>query len=88
MVGALGREGDKGPAKYWQINGQAWDINDKTCADRPIASLKNHKLSYLRGYAIWRSTCPIHLHAGIKVISSNRKEDHSYFTDTYLPGQE
>ena len=33
------REMIKDPA-FWQINGQAWDINDKSCAERPIATLK------------------------------------------------
>jgi FtsP/CotA-like multicopper oxidase with cupredoxin domain len=81
-------EGDNGPAKYWQINGQAWDINDKTCADRPIASLKKdgHYIFELRNMAQYLH--PIHLHGlAFKVISSNRKKITPYFTDTYLLGK-
>lgn len=77
-----------GPAKYWQINGQAWDINDKTCADRPIATLKlnNHYIFELRNMAQYLH--PIHLHGmTFKVISSNRKKITPYFTDTYLLGK-
>ncbi|MDP3816354.1 multicopper oxidase family protein [Pseudomonas sp.] len=79
---------DKGPAKYWQINGQAWDIKDKTCADRPIATLKKdgHYIFELRNMAQYLH--PVHLHGlAFKVISSNRKKIIPYFTDTYLLGK-
>lgn len=77
-----------GPAKYWQINGQAWDIKDKSCADRPIARLKKdgHYIFELRNMAQYLH--PIHLHGLVfKVISSNRKQIIPYFTDTYLLGK-
>jgi FtsP/CotA-like multicopper oxidase with cupredoxin domain len=79
---------DRGPAKYWQINGQAWDINDKSCADRPIATLKKngHYIFELRNMAQYFH--PIHLHGmSFKVISSNRRKIEPYFTDTYLLGK-
>ncbi|WP_068828041.1 multicopper oxidase family protein [Pseudomonas sp. BMS12] len=77
-----------GPARYWQINGQAWDINDKTCADRPIATLKKdgHYIFVLRNMAQYLH--PIHLHGmSFKVLSSDRKKIEPYFTDTYLLGK-
>ncbi|MEK1904399.1 MAG: multicopper oxidase family protein, partial [Pseudomonas sp.] len=77
-----------GRAKYWQINGQAWDINDKTCADRPIANLKlgNHYIFVLRNMAQYQH--PIHLHGlSFKVLDSDRKSIIPYFTDTYLLGK-
>jgi FtsP/CotA-like multicopper oxidase with cupredoxin domain len=79
---------DNGPASYWQINGQAWDIKDKSCADRPIAKLKKdgHYIFELRNMAQYLH--PIHLHGLVfKVISSNRKKIIPYFTDTYLLGK-
>lgn len=77
-----------GRYKYWQINGQAWDINDKTCADRPIASLKlgGHYIFVLRNMAQYQH--PIHLHGmSFKVLDSDRKRIIPYFTDTYLLGK-
>ncbi|WP_437883597.1 multicopper oxidase family protein [Pseudomonas sp. LRF_L74] len=77
-----------GRYKYWQINGQAWDINDKTCADRPIATLKKdgHYIFVLRNMAQYQH--PIHLHGmAFKVLDSNRKAIIPYFTDTYLLGK-
>ena len=77
-----------GPARYWQINGQAWDINDKTCADRPIATLKRggHYIFVLRNMAQYLH--PIHLHGmSFKVLDSDRKRIEPYFTDTYLLGK-
>ncbi|MBD9482300.1 multicopper oxidase family protein [Pseudomonas sp. PDM14] len=77
-----------GRYKYWQINGQAWDINDKTCADRPIASLKlgGHYVFVLRNMAQYQH--PIHLHGmAFKVLDSDRKDIVPYFTDTYLLGK-
>lgn len=77
-----------GRYKYWQINGQAWDINDKTCADRPIASLKKdgHYIFVLRNMAQYQH--PIHLHGLIfKVLDSNRRKIEPYYTDTFLLGK-
>ncbi len=77
-----------GRYKYWQINGQAWDINDKTCADRPIATLKKdgHYIFVLRNMAQYQH--PIHLHGmTFKVLSSDRRKIIPYFTDTYLLGK-
>lgn len=77
-----------GRYKYWQINGQAWDINDKTCADRPIATLKlgGHYIFVLRNMAQYQH--PIHLHGmSFKVLDSDRKRIIPYFTDTYLLGK-
>jgi FtsP/CotA-like multicopper oxidase with cupredoxin domain len=81
-------EGDKGPATYWQFNGQAWDINDKTCVDRPIASLKKDAHSIFELCNMAQYLHLIHLHGiAFKVTSSNRKKVIPYFTDTYLPGK-
>ncbi len=77
-----------GSYKYWQINGQAWDINDKTCAERPIATLKKdgHYIFVLRNMAQYQH--PIHLHGmTFKVLSSDRRKIIPYFTDTYLLGK-
>ncbi len=77
-----------GRYKYWQINGQAWDINDKTCADRPIAKLKRdgHYIFVLRNMAQYQH--PIHLHGLIfKVLDSNRRKIEPYYTDTFLLGK-
>ncbi|QKE64326.1 multicopper oxidase family protein [Aquipseudomonas campi] len=77
-----------GPARYWQINGQAWDIDDKACADRPIATLKKdgHYIFVLRNMAQYQH--PIHLHGmTFKVLDSDRREIIPYFTDTYLLGK-
>ncbi len=86
---ALSENLDQGAAyKFWQINGQAWDIADKTCADRPIASLKlgGHYIFELRNMTQYQH--PIHLHGmAFKVISSDRKQITPYFTDTYLLGK-
>ena len=85
LSGAVERGGSY---KYWQINGQAWDINDKTCADRPIASLEKggHYIFVLRNMAQYQH--PIHLHGmTFKVLDSNRRKITPYFTDTYLLGK-
>ena len=77
-----------GRYKYWQINGEAWDINDKTCADRPIAKLKKdgHYIFVLRNMAQYQH--PIHLHGLIfKVLDSNRRKIEPYYTDTFLLGK-
>jgi FtsP/CotA-like multicopper oxidase with cupredoxin domain len=83
LASAAGR-----PSNYWQINGKAWDINDKTCADRPIAKLKKdgHYIFELRNMAQYLH--PIHLHGmAFKVLDSDRKSIVPYFTDTYLLGK-
>ena len=83
LTSAAGR-----PSNYWQINGKAWDIQDKTCADRPIATLKKggHYIFELRNMAQYLH--PIHLHGmAFKVIGSDRKDIVPYFTDTYLLGK-
>lgn len=74
--------------KLWQINGQAWDIQDKGCADRPIATLKlgEHYIFELRNLTQYQH--PIHLHGmTFKVLDSDRRSIDPYFTDTYLLGK-
>jgi FtsP/CotA-like multicopper oxidase with cupredoxin domain len=73
---------------FWQINGQAWDISDKTCADRPIASLQLGKSYIFELRNLSQYQHPIHLHGmTFKVLASNRKKIIPYFTDTYLLGK-
>jgi len=77
-----------GAYKFWQINGQAWDIKDKSCAERPIATLKRdgHYIFELRNMTQYLH--PIHLHGmTFKVLDSDRKSVIPYFTDTYLLGK-
>ena len=77
-----------GAHSFWQINGQAWDIDDKSCVERPIATLKKdgHYIVELRNLSQYQH--PIHLHGmSFKVLSSNRKKITPYFTDTYLLGK-
>ncbi len=84
----LASPNQSGPARYWQINGQAWDIDDKACAGRPIATLKKdgHYIFVLRNMAQYQH--PIHLHGlTFKVLDSDRREIIPYFTDTYLLGK-
>jgi len=79
---------DRAP-QYWQINGKAWDINDTSCAERPIVTLKRggHYIFELRNLAQYQH--PIHLHGMVfKVLDSNRKTITPYFTDTYLLGKQ
>lgn len=87
--GTLSSDAGAGDAfTFWQVNGQAWDINDKTCADRPIATLKKgrHYIFELRNLSQYQH--PIHLHGmTFKVIASNRKRIDPWFTDTYLLGK-
>ncbi|MBB6341529.1 FtsP/CotA-like multicopper oxidase with cupredoxin domain [Pseudomonas fluvialis] len=74
--------------KLWQINGQAWDIQNKGCADRPIATLKlgEHYIFELRNLTQYQH--PIHLHGmAFKVLDSDRRSIEPYFTDTYLLGK-
>ena len=88
-AGTLSSDAGQGEAfTFWQVNGQAWDINDKTCADRPIATLKKngHYIFELRNLSQYQH--PIHLHGmTFKVIASNRKRIDPWFTDTYLLGK-
>jgi len=73
---------------FWQINGQAWDINDKTCADRPIARLELGKSYIFELRNLSQYQHPIHLHGmTFKVLASDRKTIIPYFTDTYLLGK-
>lgn len=70
---------------FWQINGQAWDIQDNTCADRPIAVLKKGQSYIFELRNISQYQHPIHLHGmAFKILSSNRHKIDPYFTDTYL----
>uniref|UniRef100_UPI0035BEF8C0 multicopper oxidase domain-containing protein n=1 Tax=Stutzerimonas azotifigens TaxID=291995 RepID=UPI0035BEF8C0 len=87
--GALSTNVDQGGAyQFWQINGEAWDINDKTCADRPIASLKKNGHYILEFRNLSQYQHPIHLHGmSFKVIGSNRRRIEPYFTDTFLLGK-
>ena len=83
-----GSGANAGRAKYWQINGEAWDIDDKSCAERPIARLKlgQSYIFELRNMAQYQH--PIHLHGmTFKVLASDRKSIVPYFTDTYLLGK-
>ena len=76
------------PPSLWQINGQAWDITDKTCADRPIATLKLGQSYIFELKNMTQYQHPIHLHGmSFKVIASNRHTVIPYFTDTYLLGK-
>ncbi|WP_047305915.1 multicopper oxidase family protein [Pseudomonas fluorescens] len=88
-VGSVSVNVDNGqPPSLWQINGQAWDITDKTCADRPIATLKKGKSYIFELKNMTQYQHPIHLHGmSFKVIASNRKKITPYFTDTYLLGK-
>jgi FtsP/CotA-like multicopper oxidase with cupredoxin domain len=73
---------------FWQINGQAWDIDDKTCADRPIARLQLGKSYVFELRNLSQYQHPIHLHGmTFKVLDSSRKQIIPYFTDTYLLGK-
>jgi FtsP/CotA-like multicopper oxidase with cupredoxin domain len=84
----LSQNAEQAGYRYWQINGQAWNINDKTCADRPIATLKRggHYIFVLRNMAQYLH--PIHLHGmTFKVLDSDRRQITPYFTDTYLLGK-
>jgi len=73
---------------FWQINGQAWDSNDKGCADKPIASLQLGKSYIFELRNLSQYQHPIHLHGmTFKVLASNRKPIIPYFTDTYLLGR-
>ncbi|MBF7143129.1 MULTISPECIES: multicopper oxidase family protein [Pseudomonas] len=87
-VGSTAEAGDTGTPSLWQINGVAWDINDKTCADRPIARLEKGKSYIFELKNMTQYQHPVHLHGmSFKVIASNRHKVIPYFTDTYLLGR-
>ncbi|MFC0711012.1 multicopper oxidase family protein [Azorhizophilus paspali] len=88
-VGALSGNMEQGGAfKFWQINGQAWDINDKRCAERPIATLQQGRSYIFELRNVSQYLHPIHLHGmAFKVLDSNRRKIDPYFTDTYLLGR-
>lgn len=89
-AGKVSVDTDNGrPPSLWQINGQAWDITDKTCADRPIATLKKGKSYIFELKNMTQYQHPIHLHGmSFKVIASNRRKIvEPWFTDTYLLGK-
>lgn len=88
-VGAVSVNVENGAApSFWQVNGQAWDIKDKTCADRPIARLEHGKSYVFELRNMTQYQHPIHLHGmTFKVLSSNRRRIQPYFTDTFLLGK-
>ena len=86
--GAVSAQIGTGTSHFWQINGVAWDINDKSCVERPIARLKkgNSYIFELKNLSQYQH--PIHLHGmSFKVLSSNRHTIIPWFTDTYLLGK-
>jgi len=88
-AGAVSADFASGVHSFWQINGQAWDINDKTCADRPIATLQRSRSYIFELRNLSQYQHPIHLHGmSFKVLSSNRQKiAEPWFTDTYLLGR-
>jgi FtsP/CotA-like multicopper oxidase with cupredoxin domain len=74
---------------FWQINGQAWDIADKSCYERPIATLQRGRSYILELRNLSQYQHPIHLHGmTFKVLGSNRRRiAEPWFTDTYLLGK-
>ncbi|NQD92652.1 multicopper oxidase family protein [Pseudomonas sp. CrR25] len=88
-AGAVSTGLEQGAAhSFWQINGQAWDIDDKTCADRPIARLQLGKSYIFELRNMTQYQHPIHLHGmTFRVLASNRKRIEPYYTDTYLLGK-
>lgn len=74
---------------FWQINGQAWDIADKRCYERPIATLRRGRSYILELRNLSQYQHPIHLHGmTFKVLGSNRRRiEEPWFTDTYLLGK-
>lgn len=87
-VGTTPEAGVTATPSLWQINGVAWDINDKTCADRPIARLEKGKSYIFELKNMTQYQHPVHLHGmSFKVIASNRHKVVPYFTDTYLLGR-
>src|SRR5690606_24731913 len=88
-AGALSvNAGQGGAPRFWQINGQAWDINDKSCAERPIATLQRGRSYIFELRNLSQYQHPIHLHGmTFKVLSSDRQKIVPWYTDTYLLGR-
>lgn len=87
-AGLVSRGLERGSHTFWQINGQAWDINDVTCAERPIATLDFGKSYIFELRNLSQYHHPIHLHGmTFCVLSSNRRKIDPWFTDTYLLGR-
>lgn len=76
-------------SSFWQINGRAWDIADKRCYERPIATLQRDRSYVFELRNLSQYQHPIHLHGmSFKVLASNRRRiDEPWFTDTYLLGK-
>ena len=72
----------------WQINGKAWDIDERSCVDRPIARLKLGSSYIFELRNVTQYQHPIHLHGmTFKVLSSDKRPIVPYFTDTFLLGK-
>jgi len=85
VMGFLENPEQEAGYQFWQINDRAWDVQDITCVERPIATLKHnhHYIFELRNASPFEH--PIHLHGlPFKVIASNKKEIIPHFADTYL----
>jgi FtsP/CotA-like multicopper oxidase with cupredoxin domain len=77
-----------GAHHFWQINGVAWDIDDKTCVERPIARLRRGRSYVFELRNLSQYQHPIHLHGmTFKVLSSDRRRIEPWYTDTYLLGK-
>ncbi len=88
-VGGLSKSAGKtGDFSFWQVNGVAWDGNDRSCLDRPAARLRLGQSYIFEMRNLSQYQHPIHIHGmTFKVLSSNRKAITPYFTDTYLLGR-
>lgn len=88
-VGALSTATGMGEMpSLWQINGQAWDINDRTCAERPLVKLRKGQSYIFELRNLTQYQHPVHIHGmTFKVLSSNRRPIKPWFTDTYLLGK-
>ncbi|MFH7428829.1 multicopper oxidase domain-containing protein, partial [Pseudomonas syringae group genomosp. 7] len=75
-VGSMSVNTDNGkPPSLWQIKGEAWDITEKTCADRPNARLKLGKRYIFELKNMTQYQQPIHQHRmRFKVIESKRRK--------------
>ncbi|MCJ8168977.1 multicopper oxidase family protein [Atopomonas sediminilitoris] len=88
-VGGLSKpKAEGGALNFWQINGVAWDGNDRSCLTRPAARLRLGRSYIFEMRNLSQYQHPIHIHGmTFKVLSSNRKKITPYFTDTYLLGR-